>query len=496
MNHLNGAFMDYTVKQITFFSLLMTFLLPAAGIGQSSLAAGVKQLVEDPALRSGSVGLMVMEVNSGKVLAEHQANKTMIPASIQKVLTTATALGILGKDHVFETYLQYDGRIDDQGVLHGNLYITGTGDPTLGSSEMDGVKGLEDVMARFRMAVQQKGIRRIEGHIVGDGTYFETAVGAPNWPWSDLGNYYASGAWGLNIHENLYFLRFQQVGQMGETPRIAEIEPAVPGLSFRNEIKSAARNSGDNAYIYGAPYTYQRYVRGTIPIGASLFSIKGAIPDPPLFTAQYLEQSLRTVGIVSDRGAVSQLDLEASNGQRTTLYAHQSPPLVDIIDRANKKSVNLYCESMLKAMGKVRSGEGSFEAGVEAVEEYWKSRGLSLEGVFIQDGSGLSPRNGLTASFLAQVLRLSARDQALAEPLLASLPQAGKSGNLQSKFGGTAAEGKLWAKSGTIGRVRTYAGYATGAGGKQLAFVVMANDYTGSGSAMRQKLDRFLLSLF
>lgn len=490
------VFMIQQLKPILIICFCLTFSTPAIILGQSSLAVGVKKLVEDPALRNGSLGLIVVEVGSGKVLAQHQANKTIIPASIQKVLTTATALGILGKDYVFETYLQYDGEIDNQGVLHGNLYITGTGDPTLGSQEMNGVKGLDEIMTRLRMAVQQKGIRRIEGHIVGDGTYFETGVGAPNWPWSDLGNYYASGAWGLNIHENLYYLRFQQVSTLGQSPRIAEIEPTVPGLSFRNEIKSASRNSGDNAYIYGAPYTYERYVRGTIPVGARLFSIKGAIPDPPLFTAQYLEQALRSVGIVSDGSAASQLDLDNSNIRRKLLYTHQSPVLADIIDRANKKSVNLYCESLLKAMGKANSGEGSFKAGVEAVENYWKDKGLSLDGIFIQDGSGLSPRNGVTADFFAKMLRLVAQDRDLFEPLLASLPQAGMSGSLRSKFKGTAAYGKLWAKTGTMGRVRTYAGYATNAGGKQLAFVVMANDYSGSGSAMRQKLDRFLLSLF
>lgn len=475
---------------------LMILACPLAIWGQSRLATGLEQLVEDPALRHGAAGVIVLDVASGKVLAEHEADKTMIPASIQKVLTTATALGILGRDYVFETYVQYDGEVDDQGVLHGNLYVTGTGDPTLGSPEMDGVKGLDEVITRFRMAIQQEGIRRIEGHIVGDGAYFETGVGAPNWPWADLGNYYASGAWGLNIHENLYYLRFRQANRLGATPGIANIEPAVPGLSFRNEVKSASRGSGDNAYIYGAPYTYERYVRGTIPIGASLFSIKGAIPDPPLFTAQYLEQALRSVGIVSTAGATSQLELAESKSERKVIYTHYSPPLADIIDRANKKSVNLYCESLLKTMGKVVLGEGSFKAGVAAVEEYWKNRGLALNGVFIQDGSGLSPRNGLTARFLAEVLRAAARDQRLAGPLKASLPLAGKSGNLAGKFRGTAAYGKLWTKSGTMGRVRSYAGYATGAGGRLLAFVVMANDYSGSGGAMRRKLDRFLLSLF
>ena len=482
---------------LIFFAILFLF---SNAFSQPNLAVGIRQLAQDPALKQGDIGILVMEVESGKVLAENQAGKLMIPASIQKVLTTASALGILGPDYTFDTYIEYDGKIDDKGVLKGNLYIRGTGDPTLGSREMEGTKNLEEVITRFRMAVQQKGIRHIEGHIIGDGTYFSTKVASPTWPWSDLGNYYASGAWGLNMHENLYYLRFRQSRQPGSIPEIVEMEPTIPGLSFKNELVSSNEGNGrgGNAYIYGAPYTYERYVRGTLLKGSGIISIKGSIPDPPLFCAQSLEKALLSVGIPCDKGAISMLDLGGDLlEKRNILYTHQSPSLTAIVKRTNMKSVNLYCESMLKAIGKKAANEGSFEAGTKAIKDYWNKQGLDTKNLFLEDGSGLSPRNALSAEFLTQLLRKAARNKNIADPLFASLPLAGKSGNLNNgKFRNSSANGKIWAKSGTMGRVRSYAGFAKLNNGKLAAFVVMANDYSGSGSSMRQKLDRFLLSLF
>ena len=190
-------------------------------------------------------------------------------------------------------------------MLRGNLYLKGFGDPTLGSDQMNEAEELDVVMEKFRLAIQQKGIRKIEGQIIGDGSYYGTDVNCDTWQWNDLGNYYAAGVWGLNIHENLYYLRFRQNATLGQTPAIAAIEPFIDGLAFYNEVQSAKRGSGDNAYIYGAPYDFTRYVRGTIPVGSKLFSIKGSMPDPPLFAAQYFKDKLEEVGIASTRPATT-----------------------------------------------------------------------------------------------------------------------------------------------------------------------------------------------
>lgn len=480
-------------------ALLYALLVFSTGLpAQSGLSEAMEALTKAANMKHAGIGMCVIDVSSGRVVASRQADLSLIPASTLKVLTTATALAMLGPTHRFRTTLEYDGAIDSRGNLTGNLYLHGYGDPTLGSPEMADIPDLAGISEQFRLAVQQQGIRRIEGFVVGDGSYFATDVNAPTWQWYDLGNYYAAGAWGLNIHENRYELRFQQTAKLGATPSIVAVEPEVPELVFHNEVSSAARGSGDNAYIYGAPYTFERYIRGTIPVGNGLFSIKGSLPDAPLFAAQYLMRDLERVGIRTTRGAATQLELGRRGeglGRRQVLLTYESPPLREIVNRANTESVNLYCEVLLRHLGQARNRQGSREAGIEALLAFWRDRGLDAAGCFLEDGSGLSPRNGVTARFLAAVLRKVALDQRIFPAFQESLPAAGQSGILENRLRGTAAVGRLWAKSGTLDRVRTYAGFARTRSGKLLAFALLINNFDGSGATVRQQLEEIMLTM-
>lgn len=465
-------------------SLLAAVILSSLLYSQSTLQQAVDALARSPELRHAGFGVCVLDVESGALVAGHDPDRSLTPASTLKVLTTASALAVLGADYRYPTELQIDGMVGDGGRLSGNLYLRGSGDPTLGSGEMEGTPGLEDLMERFRLAVQQRGIKHIDGHVVGDGTALPTGVKVPSWQWNDLGNYYAAGSWGLNLHENLYYLRFQQNGSIGAIPSIAHVHPEVPGLTFHNEVKTAGRNTGDNAYIYGGPYTTLRYLRGTIPAGSGLFSIKGSLPDPPLFAAHHMAGELEKVGIRSEKGPVSHLDLLRrgyGNPRRTTLMTHYSPPLRDIVARANGRSVNLYCESLLRTLGMTKKQEGTLKNGLRAVAEEWQARGVSFDGVRLYDGSGLSSRNVLTARFLATVLLKTARDPRIFQPLYDSLPDR-SNGN-----------GSVRAKSGTLGHVRAYAGYARDRSGRLLSFALIANNFDGSGGAMRRRLQQLML---
>jgi len=466
--------------------LLPLLSLPNLLIGQASLQQAINALARSSELRHAGFGVCVMDVETGEVIASYDPDRSLTPASTLKVLTTATALAVLGPDHRYPTELQFDGMIGSGGRLSGNLYLLGSGDPTLGSGEMEATPGLEGILERFRLAVQQRGIKHIEGHVVGDGSALPTDVKVPSWQWNDLGNYYAAGSWGLNLHENLYFLRFQQNGSIGSTPSIAHIHPEVPGLTFHNEVTTAGHNTGDNAYIYGAPYSTLRYVRGTIPAGSGLFDIKGSLPDPPFFAAYHLSAELEKVGIQNDGGPISQLDLSRrghGDSRRTTLMTHYSPPLRDIVARANGRSVNLYCESLLRTLGKAKKQQGSLKNGLRVVAEEWQARGVRFDGVRLYDGSGLSSRNVITARFLAAVLRKSAVDQRLFQPLYDSLPDR-SNGN-----------GLVRAKSGTLGHVRAYAGYARDRNGRLHAFALIANNFDGSGGAMRRQLQQLMLRM-
>lgn len=472
---------------------LLLCLSISAG-AQNAYQAAANRLAAEPGLKNGSLSISVVDVESGQLLASYDPERSLSPASNLKVLTTASALALLGPDYRFRTVLECDDAISGDGVLAGDLYLSGYGDPTLGSPLMDGAMPIGLLMERLRMAVQQAGIRRIEGNVVGDASAFGSQSSIGSWQWEDMGNYYGAGAWALNLHENLHFLHFQQVGQIGATPPIVGVEPEVFGLQFTNEVASAGHGTGDNAYIFGAPYQFNRYVRGTIPIGSGIFTIKGSIPNPPLFAAQWLQQSLARVGIIA-AGAANRVSGQPGAGRRQ-LYTHHSPPLSQVVERTNMESVNLYCEAMAKVIGWEKKQEGSTSAGLEAIKEYWEAQGLTWEGCYLSDGSGLSEANAVTSLFLARLLRqMAIQEEALFRPFYESLPLAGRSGSLKNTLKGTAAEGRLRAKSGTLERVRAYSGYATARNGRLLAFSVIVNNYSGSGGAMRRQLEGFMLEL-
>lgn len=462
--------------------LLLPLLLPAQ---QPSIREAVRQFAEKENLRRASVGIRVVDVVSGEVLAAHNPDLLLEPASTMKLMTTASALLLLGPDYRFTTQLLYTGTLSRDGVLDGDIIILGSGDPTLASPQMEGVTGRAELLQRWRLAIQQAGIRSIRGRVVGDGSAWATEGTGRSWPWSDIGNYYGAGVYGLNWYENTYYLQFRQGSQVGLQPRIMSVQPPVPGLVFYNEVRTAAKGTGDNAYIFGAPYSYDRYVRGTLPAGTGTFMIKGSVPDPPLWVAQQLQAELEVVGILCSRPPASARQLtdwpERIEGR--LLDRIESPALSQIAERTNFRSVNLYAEALFRALAGPLNAVNEPHMIDDALRRYWSNRGLPAEAWRFDDGSGLSTRNFITATQMTELLRRRAGDRAFR----ASIPVAGRSGNMQRLLKGTSAEGRLQAKSGSIDAVRAYAGYARTGEGREVAFAILVNNYTGSGSQVRQQ---------
>ena len=457
----------------------------------------VQRLATDSVLRHGQVGIVVLDVITGQILAEQNPKVSLIPASNMKIVSTAAGLGILGNDFQFRTELQYDGNIRDS-VLYGNIIIKGYGDPTLASPLMDSVPSMSVVLDSFTSEIRRLGIKRIVGKIVGDGSAFENGTAVPTWLWEDLGNAYGSGPSGLNFHENLYELTFQQNQNVGTHPSVYSVTPYIPGFQFINEVKNIV-GGGDDAYIYATPNSATGYIRGTIPTGTGLFKINGALPDPPLFAAWHLRKNLIEQGIEVTDSATTQMILEQQSiplAYRTTFFTWLSPKLSEIVNKANHESVNLYCEAILRAIGLKQSGVGSNEEGIKSVVRFWQTKGIDTEGLFMQDGSGLSPRNGITPLQLASMLRSVALDNQIFTSFYSSLPEAGKSGTLKNMFKTTpSVSSRLRAKSGTITRVKSYSGYVTSSDGRLLAFSAICNNFTCSQREIRKKLEQFMVEI-
>lgn len=460
--------------------------------GQTHYQTALNRFVRSSSLRQASLSVSLIDVADGRTVASYDAGRSLSPASSLKVLTTATALAVMGHNYRFATRLEYDGHIDEYGVLRGNLYIKGSGDPSLGSPDMPGAVRLEDLLSRFCLALQQAGIRRIAGRVVGDDTFFGTDATGQGWTWGDLGNYYGAGAWGLNLHNNYYYLYLRQRKNREQQPQIDAVRPAVPGLLWVNELRSSGPGTGDNAYIYGAPYSFERYLRGHIPVGTGRFVIRGAIPDAPLFAAQQLALALEKIGIISGEAPTTRRKLRAGQGEakRAWLYTHFSQPLADIVRYTNQVSNNMYAEALLRAVAVYRGYPGTAFNGIAAIRGYWTGRGLRWSGVHVLDGSGLSPANAVPAHFLAHLLRAAYNDASIRDAFYRSLPVAGRTGTMRGALLKTPAEGRLRAKTGSLERVRSYTGYIPTPDGKLLSFSILVQNYTSS--EWRNELFRLL----
>jgi D-alanyl-D-alanine carboxypeptidase/D-alanyl-D-alanine-endopeptidase (penicillin-binding protein 4) len=479
-------------------ALLLVFcLLNGALWAQPAWQDALNRLSSDPELRGAQISGTVVDVLSNRLLAVHNPHQVLVPASSLKIVSTATAMVTLGAEYRFKTHLQYDGYIDREGVLHGNLYLYGTGDPTLGSPVMPGVLQLNELLDLWCRKVEQQGIKSVTGKVIGDASHFDEVPLPEGWDEEDWGNYYGAGAWALNIHDNLYYLDFNKTEQ-GKRPGIASVRPKVPGLQFVNELRSAGPRSGDNAYIWGQPYTYSRKLTGSIPSGKGSFRIKGSLPDPPLQAAQWFRQALIDSGISVQGEAATLRQLnskEHPEQRRINLLILTSPPLHEIVLRANRESMNLYCEVLLKAVGKKRHHQGTRLAGLRGVQDVWEERGLSMQGQQILDGSGLSRNNRVSSYVLAQVLRKALIDPSNGTRFRESLSVAGESGTLEPLLQGTAGQGRVLAKSGSMRGVRSYTGMVRREDGQDVVFSVIINDCPCSSAVTQRKIAAFMLEL-
>ena len=450
------------------------------------LAAATAALLDDELLRNATVALAVVDVRTGRIVESYQATRSQVPASLMKLTTTATALAALGAGYRFQTDLCYTGRIVDGG-LEGDLVIVGGGDPTLGAGRPEGALALEPLLTRWVEAVRALGITRVSGRVVVDESLHPGAEPPPSWGWDDIGNYYGAGAGALNIHDNYYTVRLQRTANVGGRPSVHSTEPPNVPLRWTNELTSAGSRTGDRSYIFGAPGSYDRVIRGTIPAGRGLFGVKGALPHPAQSAAVWLSDALVAGGIAVDGAPTTSANRVATAGQVDTYF---SPPLGAIAQLTNYNSVNLYAEAIYNALGAHWGTRGDGEATGERLVAYWLDRGVPSEGWAQVDGSGLATANLITPLQLAQVLRKS-----VGAGLRETVPQVGAEGTVGRLLRGDPRAARLRAKSGTLARVRAFAGYAERADGSEVAYVVIANNFTTRGGDIRRALGDWMAAL-
>jgi D-alanyl-D-alanine carboxypeptidase/D-alanyl-D-alanine-endopeptidase (penicillin-binding protein 4) len=482
--------------------LIACFLMPVA----AQTPQPVKQLLKADYMKGATFSMIVKEVESGKVLYSYDTLRAVTPASVLKAVTTATALELLGEDYCFRTALQYDGELTD-GVLQGNLYIKGSGDPTLGSAYLTADRnaftaGQYAFAAEWVAAVRKAGIRKITGSVISDESIFDSEGVSPKWVQEDMGSYYGAGCYGLNVFDNMYRLHLTVEGA-GKRPAIRETEPEIPSIRFHNYLV-AASVSTDSAFITGTPFSQERYLYGVVPSGRTSCTLKGDIPDPALFLADFLTGRLQDQGItVESPPSCYRIQAEAgawAPRERQTLVTTCSPPLREIVRIINERSHNLYANALLKTLGlryPLKRGEiiSSFGRGIEVVKAYWKEKGIDTSPLRIYDGSGLALANKINAAFTGELLAYMATRSPVSDAFVRSLPKAGQEGTVGNFLRSSSLQGKALLKSGSMTHVRCYAGYITH-NGKPYAVAFFANNYSCEERKIARALEELLLALF
>jgi D-alanyl-D-alanine carboxypeptidase/D-alanyl-D-alanine-endopeptidase (penicillin-binding protein 4) len=486
--------------------LLILFLCCLTRTAGAEIPPALKQLLDGKQMKGASFSLLAKDVHSGDILYSYDTDRKMPPASVLKTVVTATALELLGAEYRFATVLEYDGVIADS-VLTGNLYVRGSGDPTLGSSHFAPDRSLytpdqNTFIPQWIASLKKNGIRRITGSVIADESIFDTEGVSMKWVYEDLGSYYGAGCYGLSVFDNLYRLSLQ-TGAPGSKPEIVSCVPPIPSLRFHNYLTSGAVAT-DSSYITGAPFAHERYLYGVLPANRKRVVLRGDIPDPPLFLAQYLYRCLRQQGIAVEGKATCFRLLQEENRmprkERKALAATYSPVLRDIVRITNERSHNLYADALLKTLGtgyRTKPGEviSSAGKGVRVVSAYWKEKGLDTSALRMSDGSGLAVSDKVTASFICDLLVYMATKSAQSDAFVASLPRAGLEGTVANLLKGSPLQGKARLKSGGISSVRTYAGFIT-KGNRQYAVALFANNYTGSMQEITGEIEKLLLALF
>jgi len=498
--HCISARLSGTLPPLAFWLRLMTRMLSIFLFGQFlsltspvfadegetasySLDHVLGPLMYDPALNRTEYGVQVVNVHTGEEVFARNADLGLKPASVMKVLTAAVALRELGAGYKFSTYLSSDAKIDGEGVLAGDLYVQGFGDPTLVTEDL----------WRLVYDLWLSGVRRIEGDVVYDASHFDSERLIPGWRKEvDLANgpaYFAPlGALSVNFNTACVV-----VGPGSEAGEEASVILETPSESVRliNKVKTGSRRSHPRLSLTRTVKGRSRVefsVSGSFPIGGQPSRIYRTIVDPMSHFVSVFEGHLDARGI-----SVEGEHREGEAGEDLRMIARkESASLPSVLSRMNKHSSNFVAEHVLKAVGaEVFGPPGSTQKGLKAVEEYLESLGADASEFDLVNGSGLSRDIIVRPSHINSVMIDMAGDRILGPEFIASLSIGGVDGTLWTRFRGEGVEGRIRGKTGSLNHVHGLTAYVDGGDGEQYAFTFLVNQIPTHSRAVRSLHGRF-----
>lgn len=477
---------------LIFFLIFITFSSIASDQG---LKSDISDFIKSPNIDNASVSIQVTESITGKTILSSYPQLCLTPASTLKLITSATALELLGSNYTFKTIVWTDGTISN-GTLSGNMIITGGGDPTLGSLYFNKNEDRKKFISEWAHSIKRSGIDTITGDIIVDPFIYSDQDIPRTWIWEDIGNYYGAAAKGIALFDNTFELIFNTSDTVGGKTEIIKSIPKIPGLTLNNEVVSSSE-SKDNAYIFGSPYDNYRVVKGTLPTGKKGFPVKASIPDPALLLAHEVKIMMTDslIKVYGNPEVSKQIDITKIDDNKK-IIEWNSPTLSEIIEKLNHESINLYAEHLLKHIGLKVKGKGTTSDGITSIKEYWSSKGINTENLFMADGSGLSRFNAVTAECIVDILNYMRQKSQWYSSFLKSIPVTGQQGTQKYYFQESLLNGKAHLKTGSMTRVGSIAGYMTTKSGKEVSVAIIINNYKGTSADIKKLIENFFESVY
>ncbi len=474
------------MKRVYCLLVMLAMFLGVTGYGIShasqpgELKSKIDKLIQSKALKQADVAIEVYSISRGERIYSHNAEKALMPASNMKLLTTATALKQLGAGYSFPTLVAADTGLR-QGIVAGNLYIKGFGDPFLVYEEM----------WKLTHHLAMMGLSEVKGDVVADDSYFDDQRWGADWKIS--GNrWYEAQIGALSFNFNTIEVNVMP-GEASGKPLIAWLNPATSYVKLVNRGSTVAkgnRRPGVDQVLENGQHKI--IVSGNMGLSAKTRTAWRTVRNPTLYTATVFRDYLQQEGVKID-GTVRSGKVPTTAHE---LYTHKSKPLALVIRGLNKMSNNFTAEQILKTIGAEEKGSpGTAEKGLEVVRSFLSTIGVSEQGLRLVDGSGLSRGNRLTPKAIIQVLVYMYNDFSLRPEYLASLAVAGVDGTMGDRLNNSSAKGMLRAKTGRIHGVAALSGYIATKEGEILAFSMLMNNFKTGIENVQKLQDRICLEL-
>ncbi|WP_339253283.1 D-alanyl-D-alanine carboxypeptidase/D-alanyl-D-alanine-endopeptidase [Sporosarcina sp. FSL W8-0480] len=435
------------------------------------LGQKIEAILQDPKLEGAIAGVSIRKAVGGEVLYSHFGDIRLRPASNMKLLTGGTAMDILGPGYQFTTEVLTDGQVKGA-VLNGNLYLRGKGDPTLMKKDLD----------QFARDLKAKGINNINGSLIADDSWYDDVRYSQDLNWSDEHNYVGAQVSALTLSPNedydagTVIVDVHPNEKNGSPPKVTLI-PNNSHVEIVNKAKTVSKGQSKSITIEREHGTNRIFIEGNIPLGGTVSRSWVAVWEPTMYVLDVFKQSLEAEGIQFIDGVKP--GFTPSNA--TILTSRKSMPLEELFIPFMKLSNNGHGETLVKEMGKVQRGEGSWDAGLAVMKEKLKEFGVNTDTIMLRDGSGMSHKNLISADELTTLLG-NIQSKSWFSAFEASLPIAGNpermvGGTLRNRMGGGLTAGNVKAKTGTITGVSTLSGFVTAKDGTELIFSILINNY-------------------